>query len=82
MTRSRTLTDTMLIAGTQALASLSPAHKDPDLALLPDFQDSRDANFAVAVAVAENAMPRVDATPGGADEELTQAAEVVPTRRS
>ena len=36
----------------------------------------------VAVAVAENAMPRVDATPGAADEELTQAAEVLPTRRS
>lgn len=28
----------MLLAGTQALASLAPALKDPDQALLPDFQ--------------------------------------------
>lgn len=46
----------MLIAGTRALAGLSPALKDPDLALLPDFEDSREANFTVAVAVAKQAI--------------------------
>jgi malate dehydrogenase (oxaloacetate-decarboxylating) len=46
----------MLIAGTQALAYLSPALSDPDASLLPDFQDSRKANIAVAIAVAEEAF--------------------------
>jgi hypothetical protein len=30
----------MILAGTQRLASLSPAHNDPTAALLPDFSDS------------------------------------------
>ncbi|CAE6514010.1 unnamed protein product [Rhizoctonia solani] len=56
VSKSRSMTDTMLLAGTQALASLAPALKDPDQALLPDFQDARRANFEVAVAVAEQAI--------------------------
>ncbi len=42
--------------GAQALASLSPALKDPELALLPDFQDAPEVNYEVAVAVAEHAI--------------------------
>ncbi|KAJ7492274.1 hypothetical protein FB451DRAFT_1336243 [Mycena latifolia] len=38
------------------LASLSPALKDPDDALLPDFADAPQVNFEVAVAVAEQAV--------------------------
>jgi malate dehydrogenase (oxaloacetate-decarboxylating) len=38
VSKSRSMSDTMLLAGTQALASLAPALKDPDQALLPDFQ--------------------------------------------
>ncbi|QRV94013.1 malate dehydrogenase [Ceratobasidium sp. AG-Ba] len=56
ISQSRTMSDTMLLAGTQALASLAPALKDPDQALLPDFQDAKRANFEVAVAVAEQAI--------------------------
>ncbi|KAH7339626.1 hypothetical protein B0J17DRAFT_656030 [Rhizoctonia solani] len=56
VSKSRSMTDTMLLAGTQALASLAPALKDPDQALLPDFQDARRANFEVAVAVAEQSI--------------------------
>ncbi|ELU42583.1 nad-dependent malic enzyme [Rhizoctonia solani AG-1 IA] len=56
VSKSRSMSDTMLLAGTQALASLAPALKDPDQALLPDFQDARRANFEVAVAVAEQAI--------------------------
>ncbi|KZV85389.1 hypothetical protein EXIGLDRAFT_726152 [Exidia glandulosa HHB12029] len=56
LSKSRSLTDTMLIAGTRALASLSPALKDPDDSLLPDFGDAPDVNFHVAVAVAEQAI--------------------------
>lgn len=50
------MTDTMIIAGARRLASLSPALKDPDDGLLPDFGDSPDVNFEVAVAVAEQAI--------------------------
>ncbi|KAG8717903.1 NAD-dependent malic enzyme, mitochondrial, partial [Ceratobasidium sp. 394] len=56
ISQSRTMSNTMLLAGTQALASLAPALKDPDQALLPDFQDAKRANFEVAVAVAKQAI--------------------------
>jgi malate dehydrogenase (oxaloacetate-decarboxylating) len=46
----------MIIAGTQRLASLSPALKNPNLGLLPDFADAPDVNFEVGVAVAEQAF--------------------------
>jgi len=56
VTESKQVSDSMIIAGAQALASLSPALKDPDEALLPDFQDAPQVNFEVAVAVAEHAV--------------------------
>jgi len=56
ITKSRRMTDTMIIAGARRLASLSPALKDPDDALLPDFADAPEVNFEVAVAVAEQAV--------------------------
>ncbi|KAJ8085144.1 hypothetical protein PM082_003928 [Marasmius tenuissimus] len=46
----------MIIAGARRLAALSPALKDPDAALLPDFGDAPDVNFEVGVAVAEQAI--------------------------
>ncbi|CAL1694896.1 unnamed protein product [Somion occarium] len=56
ISRSRALTDSMIVAGTQRLAELSPALKDPDDALLPDFGDSPAVNLEVAIAVAEQAI--------------------------
>ncbi|KAG9049298.1 NAD-dependent malic enzyme, mitochondrial [Tulasnella sp. UAMH 9824] len=56
LAESKTISDSMIIAGAQALASLSPALKDPDAALLPDFGDAPHVNFEVAVAVAEHAV--------------------------
>lgn len=56
MSKSRVMTKAMIVAGTRALAKLSPALKNPDLALLPDFEDAREANYEVAVAVAEQAI--------------------------
>ncbi|KAJ7109850.1 hypothetical protein C8R44DRAFT_800732 [Mycena epipterygia] len=56
ISKSKKLSDTMLIAGARRLASLSPALKDPDEALLPDFADAPHVNFEVAVAVAEQAV--------------------------
>lgn len=54
--QSRRMTDTMIIAGARRLASLSPALKDPDNALLPEFGEAPEVNFEVAVAVAEQAI--------------------------
>ncbi|KAH9854420.1 hypothetical protein C2E23DRAFT_726376 [Lenzites betulinus] len=56
VTQARTLSDTMIIAGARRLASLSPALKDPDNALLPDFSEAREVNTEVAIAVAEQAI--------------------------
>ncbi|EKM61641.1 uncharacterized protein PHACADRAFT_156892 [Phanerochaete carnosa HHB-10118-sp] len=56
LTQSRSMTDRMIIAGTQRLAALAPALKDPDLPLLPDFHIAPHVNFEVAVAVAEQAI--------------------------
>ncbi|KAF8899399.1 hypothetical protein BD779DRAFT_1488646 [Infundibulicybe gibba] len=56
LSQSRNMTDTMIIAGAQRLASLAPALKNPDYALLPDIGDAPGVNFEVAVAVAECAV--------------------------
>jgi len=56
VSQSRTLTDSMIIAATRRLASLSPALEDPDNGLLPDFGDSPAVNLEVAIAVAEQAV--------------------------
>ncbi|KAG0706613.1 hypothetical protein DFH29DRAFT_900437 [Suillus ampliporus] len=56
LSQSRRMSDGMIIAGARRLASLSPALKDPDSALLPDFQDGPAANLEVAIAVAEQAF--------------------------
>jgi len=56
LTETKAVSDSMIIAGAQALASLSPALKDPDASLLPDFEDAPAVNFEVAVAVAEHAI--------------------------
>lgn len=56
VSKSRALTDGMIIAATRRLASLSPALKDPDGGLLPDFGDSPAVNLEVAITVAEQAV--------------------------
>lgn len=54
--KSRVLTDSMIIAGARRLAQLSPALVDPDDALLPDFGDAPKVNLEVAIAVCEQAI--------------------------
>ena len=74
ITQARKLSDTMIIAGAQKLASLSPALQDPDNALLPDFADAPKVNFEVAVAVAEQAIEEGSA---GVDWKKGEARERV-----
>lgn len=78
LSKSRTLTDSMIIAGARRLAELSPALEDPDNGLLPDFGDSPEVNLEVAVAVCEQAIIE-----GSADVEWgkEQAREKVSERR-
>ncbi|KIJ66543.1 hypothetical protein HYDPIDRAFT_86829 [Hydnomerulius pinastri MD-312] len=73
--KSRRMTDGMIIAGAQRLASLSPALKDPDDALLPDFEEAPRANFEVAVAVAEKAFDEGIADVNWGKEETRARAE-------
>lgn len=56
LAKARSLSDSMILAGAQRLAALSPALKDPDDALLPDVADAPDVSFEIAVAVAEQAI--------------------------
>ena len=58
LSKAHILSDGMIIAGAQRLASLSPAlhPSNPSTSLLPDFGDSPSANLEVAVAVAEHAV--------------------------
>lgn len=67
----------MILAGAQRLASLSPALKDPDDALLPDFADAPSVNFEIAVAVAEQAIAEGIANVDWNDQEVRENAKRV-----
>lgn len=56
LSRSRLLSDKMLVAAVKALAAKSPALKDPDKALLPDIVDSREISLQIAKAVVKQAV--------------------------
>ncbi|KIY51948.1 hypothetical protein FISHEDRAFT_36080 [Fistulina hepatica ATCC 64428] len=74
ISKSRIMTDTMIIAGAERLASLSPALRDPDDGLLPDFEHAPGVNFEVAVAVAEQAVEEGSAGVNWTKEEVRQRA--------
>lgn len=65
----------MILAGTQRLAALSPALKDPDDALLPDFADAPDVNHEVAIAVAEQAIEEGSAMVDWKKEDVRKRAD-------
>ncbi|KAF9071981.1 hypothetical protein BDP27DRAFT_1218312 [Rhodocollybia butyracea] len=75
ISKSRKMSDKMIIEGAKALASLSPALKDPDDALLPDFGDAPSVNFEVAVAVAEQAIEEGSAGVDWKKEEVRAKAQ-------
>lgn len=75
LAKARSLSDSMILAGAQRLAALSPALKDPDNALLPDFADAPSVNFEVAVAVAEQAIAEGIAGVKWDDQEVRERAK-------
>ncbi|WVQ93380.1 hypothetical protein IAU59_000449 [Kwoniella sp. CBS 9459] len=56
LARSRTISNSMLMAGVNSLASLSPALSNPEASLLPDLADVRDVSVSVAAAVVRQAV--------------------------
>lgn len=52
LAEAKHLTDSMIVAGVDAIASLSPALTDPDASLLPDLTDMRNVSMKVSAAVA------------------------------
>ena len=65
LSRSRLLSDKMLVAAVKALAAMSPALKDPDKGLLPDVVDVREISVKIAKAVIKQASDEGLATEKG-----------------
>ena len=65
------VTDKMFMAAAKALASCSPAKKNPKANLLPSLDTVREVSFQVAFAVAKEAVKSKLADPM-TDEQLEQ----------
>lgn len=62
LSRSKLLSDKMLVAAIKAMAAQSPALKDPDKGLVPDVIDVREVSVHVAKAVIKQAVEEKLAT--------------------
>ena len=56
LSRSKLLSDKMLVAAVKAIAAQSPALKDPNKGLVPDIIDVREISVHVARAVIQQAV--------------------------
>jgi len=56
LSRTRLVSDKMLLAAAKALAAQGPAMKDPKAGLLPDVQDVREISVQIAKAVIKQAV--------------------------
>ncbi|KAG0652187.1 NAD-dependent malic [Hyphodiscus hymeniophilus] len=65
LSRSKLLSDKMLVAAVKALAAQSPALKDPDKGLLPDVVNVREISVRIAGAVIKQAVEEGLATQEG-----------------
>lgn len=75
LSRTKLLSDKMLVAAVKALAAQSPALKDPDKGLLPDVVNVRDISVHIARAVIKQAVEEDLATEEGIptdDKELEE----------
>ncbi|KAJ3502589.1 hypothetical protein NM208_g16696 [Fusarium decemcellulare] len=68
LSRSKHLTDRMLVAAVEGVASLSPALKDSTAPLLPDVTSVRDVSVRIARNVIQAAMKDGEATQEGIPE--------------
>jgi len=65
LSRTKLLSDKMLVAAVKALADQSPALKDPNKGLLPDVKDVREISVHIARAVVKQAVEEGLATQEG-----------------
>lgn len=75
LSRTKLLSDKMLVAAVKALAAQSPALKDPDKGLLPDVINVREISVNIARAVIKQAVEEGLATEKGiptGDEDLEE----------
>ncbi|KAH8680038.1 hypothetical protein BGZ60DRAFT_467987 [Tricladium varicosporioides] len=68
LSRTKLLSDKMLVAAVKALAAQSPALKDPDMGLLPDVVNVREISVHIAKAVIRAAEEEGLATEEGIPE--------------
>ncbi|KAE8387187.1 hypothetical protein BDV23DRAFT_161654 [Aspergillus alliaceus] len=69
LSRTRILSDKMLVAAAKALASHSPALRDPNRALLPDVENVREISVDIARAVIKTATKEGHAQEEGIPED-------------
>jgi len=62
LSRSRTISPSMIMAGVNALSSLSPALTNPEASLLPDLADVRSVSVTVTAGVVRQAVEEGNAT--------------------
>ncbi|KAG2419831.1 hypothetical protein HFD88_004628 [Aspergillus terreus] len=72
LSRTRVVSDKMLVAAVKALAARSPALQDPNQPLLPDVEDVREISVDIARAVIATAVEeghaQEEGIPSGAEE--------------
>ncbi|KDN47163.1 hypothetical protein K437DRAFT_255954 [Tilletiaria anomala UBC 951] len=78
--KANRVSDALIVAGVEALASLSPALKDPEDALLPDLHDVRNISMKVAAAVVRAAQQEGTAQAKGLPETLEGLEEYIRDR--
>ena len=71
VSRSRRVSDAMIMAAAEALAELSPARTEPGAPLLPPIAEARKVSFHVAMAVGRQAI--AEGLSEGADPDTLEA---------
>lgn len=69
LSRSRLLSDKMLVTAVKAIAAQSPAMKDPRKGLVPDVTEAREVSVHIAKAVIKQAVEEGLATEKDIPEE-------------
>ena len=77
LSRTRILSDKMLVAATKALAAQAPALKDPSKGLVPDVVNVREISVRIACAVIRQAVEEGEARQEGIPEAEAELDEWV-----
>ena len=79
LSRTKLMTDKMLVSAVSALAKEAPAMQDPEKALVPDVEHARPVSVKIAMAVircaVEKGLAQTADIPVDSDEELQQWVE-------